>query len=79
VAERVATLKGELDDPPEAADRRGQDRALRAAEERQARLKRARERLAEFDQEKEERAKRHTKQEAEKSPPRCRPRIPRRG
>lgn len=69
VAQRVATLKSELDDTVEAAERRRQERALRAAQERQARLKRAQERLAELDQEKQERAKRHAKEEAEKSAP----------
>ena len=69
VAQRVAALKSELDDTAEAADRRRRERALRAAEEHQGRLKRAQERLAEFDQEKEERSKRHTKEEAEKSAP----------
>ncbi len=69
VAQRVAALKSELDDTPEAADRRRQERALRAAQEHASRLQRARERLAEFDQEKAERAKRHAKEEAEKSAP----------
>lgn len=67
VAQRIAALKSELDDAPEATDRRRQARALRAAQEHDARLKQARERLAGFDQEKQERAKRHAKEEAEKS------------
>jgi len=69
VAQRIAALKSELDDAPEAADRRCQERTLRAAQEHDARLKRARERLAELEQEKAERAKRHAKEEAEKSAP----------
>ena len=69
VAQRVAALKRELDDAPEAADRRRQEHALRAAQEHASRLQRARERLAELEQEKAERAKQHAKQEAEKSAP----------
>jgi transposase len=69
VAQRVAALKSELDDEPEAAERRGQERALRAAQEQQARLKRAQERLTELDQQKAERAKRHAKEEAAKGAP----------
>ena len=69
VAERIAGLKQELDSDAAAAERRRQKRALRAAEERAARLKRAQERLAELEQEKAERAKRHAKEEAAKGPP----------
>jgi transposase len=69
VAERVAALKSELDDDAGAAERRRQERALRAAQEQQARVKRAQERLTELEQEKAERAKRHAKEEASKSAP----------
>jgi transposase len=69
VAQRVATLKSELDDAPEAAERRDRERVLRAAEEHAARLKRAQERLVALQQEKAERAKRHAKEETEKSAP----------
>lgn len=69
VAKRVAALKQELEEDAAAAERKRRQRALRAAEEQAARLKRARERLAELDREKAERAKTHAKAEAAKSPP----------
>lgn len=69
VAQRVAALKSEMEADAGAAERRRQQRALRSAEERAARLKRAQERLTALEQEKAERAKRHAKAEAAKSPP----------
>lgn len=69
VAERVAALKSELEQDAGAAERKRQARALRGANEQAARLKRARERMAEFEQEKLERAKRRAKEEAAKSAP----------
>jgi transposase len=69
VAQRIATLKRELDSDAAAEERRRQKRALRAAEEQAARIKRAQERLAELELEKAERAKRHAKEEAKKGAP----------
>lgn len=69
VAQRVAALKSELDDDADAAERRRQQRVLRVAQERQARINQAREHLAKLTQEKAERAKRHAKEEAAKSAP----------
>ena len=69
VAMRVAALKSELETDAGAAERRRQQRALRAAEERAARVQRAQQRLTELEQEKAERAKRQAKAEAAKSPP----------
>jgi transposase len=69
VAERVASLKKELEQGTSGAERQRQERALRAAKERAARIARARERLGELDQEKAERAKRHAKEEAKKGAP----------
>jgi transposase len=69
VGQHVARLKTELEQDPGAAERRRQERALRAAEEKAARLKRAQQRLDELQQEKAERARRHAKEEAKKSAP----------
>jgi transposase len=69
VAARVAALKTELEQDPGAADRRRQERGLRAAQERAVRVKRAQERLAALEREKAERAKRHAKEEAAKASP----------
>jgi transposase len=69
VAERVATLKSELDHDAGADERKRQARSLRAAEERARRIARAQQRLAEREQEKLERARRHAKEEAKKSAP----------
>lgn len=69
VSKRVATLKSELEVDAGAAERRRQQRELRAAEERAARVQRAQQRLAALEQEKAERAKRQAKAEAAKSPP----------
>ena len=69
VAERVATLKAELEQDAGAEERKRQARALRAAEERAGRIMRAKQRLDEREQEKLERARRHTKEEAKKSAP----------
>ena len=59
VAERLAQLKAEVNDDPEASSRR-----RRAARERAARARRA---LDQIQAEKAERAKRHAKDEAKKS------------
>jgi transposase len=69
VAERVASLKTELEQDAGADERKRQARALRAAEERAGRIMRAKQRLAEREQEKLERARRHPKEEARKSAP----------
>jgi hypothetical protein len=69
VSQRVAALKSELEADAGAAERKRQQRALRAAEERAARVQRAQQRLAALEQEKAERAKRHAKAEAAKNPP----------
>jgi hypothetical protein len=55
VAERVATLKSELDTDPGGADRRRKQRALQAAEERAQRVKRAQEKLTALVQEQKNR------------------------
>jgi transposase len=69
VAERVAELKSELDTDPGEQERQRKKRALQAAEERARRVERARQKLAELEQEKTARAKTHPKEEAEKSEP----------
>src|SRR5208282_1265162 len=69
VAERVAELKSELDKDPAEPERRRKRRALQAAGERARRVERARQKLAELEQEKTARAKTHPKEEAEKSEP----------
>jgi transposase len=69
VAEHVARLKRELEEDPAGAERRRQERALRAAQEQEARLRRARAKLVELEAEKCERAKRNAKAEAAKSAP----------
>lgn len=69
VAKRVAALKAELEQDAGAAERKRQQRALRAAEEQEARVKRAQQRLSALEEERAERAKQHAKDEAAKSPP----------
>jgi len=69
VAERVAALKSELDRDPGEQEQRRKKRALQAAEQRAQRIERARQKLAELEQEKAARAKTHPKEEAEKSEP----------
>jgi transposase len=69
VAEHVAQLRRELAADPAGAERRRQERALRAAEEQEVRLRRARAKLGELEAEKHERAKSHAKAEAAKSAP----------
>ncbi|HET6234577.1 MAG TPA: IS5/IS1182 family transposase, partial [Acetobacteraceae bacterium] len=69
VAAHVAKLKHEVEADGAAVERKRQKRALRAAAERAARLRRAQENLAELEREKAERAKRHAKEEAEKRAP----------
>jgi transposase len=64
-AAHVARLKGELDADASAV----KQRALRAAEDQEARLRRARSVLTERHAEKGERAKSHAKAEAEKGSP----------
>jgi hypothetical protein len=67
VAERVAELKSELDTDPGEQQRK--KRALQAAEERAQRVERARQKLAELEQEKAARAKTHANEEAKKGGP----------
>ena len=69
VAEHVTRLRQELDADPAGAERRRQERALRAATEQEARLRRARATLAEREAEKRARAKTHAKAEAAKAAP----------
>lgn len=69
VAEHVARLKRELDADPSGVEKRRGERALRAAQEQEERLRRARSVLAERDAEKAERAKAHGKEEAAKGAP----------
>jgi transposase len=69
VAERVAELKSELDTDPGEQEQRRKKRAWQAAEHRAQRVERARQKLAELEQEKAARAKTHPKEEAEKSEP----------
>jgi transposase len=70
VAERVAELKSELDTDPGEPERRRKKRALQAAQERARRVERARQKLAELEQEKTARAKTHPQEEAQKGEPR---------
>src|SRR3954447_26459388 len=69
VAQRVAELKGELDTDPGEPERQRKKRALQAAQERAQRVARARQKLAELEQEKAARAKTHATEEANKSEP----------
>jgi len=69
VAEQVVELKRELDTDPAEPERRRKKRALQAAQERARRVARARQKLAELEQEKAARAKTHAKAEAEKGEP----------
>jgi transposase len=69
VAKRVANLTAELEQDSGAAEQTRKARALRAAAEQARRIDRAKQRLAEREQEKLERAKTHAKEEAKKSAP----------
>lgn len=69
VADHVARLKRELEADPAGPERRRQQRALRAASEPEARLRRAPATLSEREEEKRERAKSHAKAEAAKRAP----------
>jgi transposase len=69
VAQRVASLKAELEQDAGAAEQKRKARALRAAADQARRIARAKQRLAEREQEKLERAKTHAKEEAKKSAP----------
>jgi hypothetical protein len=69
VAQRVAELKSELDTDCAEPERQRKKRALQAAEQRAQRVERARQKLAELEQEKAARAKTHPQEEAEKSEP----------
>jgi transposase len=71
VGERVARLKQDLEANPQAAERRQRERALRAAEDKAARIKRAQQRLTELEQEKLQRAKNNATAEAKKGAPRA--------
>jgi transposase len=71
VAERLAALKAEIDQDPEASSRRRRAARERAAREVQERAVRARKALQQIRDEKAERAKRHAKDEAEKSEPKA--------
>src|SRR5207302_1391954 len=59
VAQRVAELKSELDTDSAEPERQRKKRALQAAEQRAQRVERARQKLAELEQEKAARAKTH--------------------
>lgn len=69
VAERVAALKSELDTDPGGSERRRQQRALQAAEERAQRVERAHQKLTELAAEQAARAKTHPTEEAAKGEP----------
>ena len=69
VAERVAELKSELDTDPGEPERQRKKRALQAAQQRAQRVERARQKLAELEQEKAARAKTHAIEEANKGEP----------
>lgn len=69
MAKRVAALKSELEQDAAAAERRRQERALRAAEEQAARVQRAQDQMTVLEQEKAERAKRHATEEEKKAGP----------
>ena len=69
VAERVTTLKSELEQDAGAEERKRRARSLQAAEERARRIARAQQRLAEQEQEKLARAMQKAKEEAAKSAP----------
>jgi transposase len=69
VAERVPELKSELDTDPGEPERQRKKRALQAAQERAQRVARARQKLAELEQEKAARAKTHATEEANKGEP----------
>jgi hypothetical protein len=57
----MAQSRGELEADASGAEHRRQQRALRAAEQQQARVTRARATLADLAAEKQQRAKRHAK------------------
>jgi len=67
VAERLAQLKAEVNDDPEASSRRRRAARERAARDIEERAARARKALDQIQAEKAERAKRHAKDEAKKS------------
>ena len=69
VAERVTTLKSELEQDAGAEERKRRACSLQAAEERARRIARAQQRLAEREQEKLARAMQKAKEEAAKSAP----------
>jgi len=64
VGEHIAQLRAELDLGPTEAERRRQQRRLRAAEQREERIKRATKRMEEFEADKEARAKRDKREAA---------------
>jgi len=66
VAERLAQLKAEIDQDPQASSRRRRAAQERAAREVKERAARARKALEQIKAEKAERAKRHAKDEAKK-------------
>jgi hypothetical protein len=72
VAERVAELKSELDTDPGEPERQRKKRALQAAQERAQQVVRARQKLAQLEQEKAARAKTHATEEANKGEPKSR-------
>ena len=69
VAAHVARLRSELEADASGTEHRRQQRALQAAEQQQARVARARAKLAELAAEKQQRAKRNAKAEAAKAEP----------
>ncbi|MDF2119177.1 IS5/IS1182 family transposase, partial [Roseiarcaceae bacterium H3SJ34-1] len=68
---RVAQLKQELDDDPDASNRRIRAAVERAAQEREARIKAALDKLAEIEAERERRSKTNAKQVAKQKEPRA--------
>jgi transposase len=66
VAERIQALKKELEDDPDASQRRVKKRALAAAKERARRVEATKAKLAELEAERAEREKTHAAEEAQK-------------
>ena len=71
VEQRLAVLKAEVASDPEASSRRKQAAQERAAQEVKSRAERARTALDKLRAEREQRAKRHSKDEASKSEPKA--------
>ena len=71
VGARVQALKDELASDPESSERRVKKRALQAAEEQARRVAAAAAKLAELEQERQERERTHPAEEADKGEPKA--------